>query len=213
MTIAPERPTLEDPFAQEVDAEDPFASPDDVKGGGSFRPVPKPEDYAGRLVAMIPRKFRNDAPIPEQFQQAGGPTVRDEYTVDLYILDGGELKFWANVKQEGSEDRELKEIIVPADEIPAGWEGVWIVQSALIGQLRKVDGTRRPILLGRMRRGPQAKDRGKKTFDSIQAEWDAYAARGMKGEKPRFSWQVDVAISPEDRAVALEWWRKAGITL
>lgn len=206
--------TVQDPFGSEPDETDPFATPEDVKSSGVFTPVPALPYLEGRLVAMIPRKFEDDAPIPSEYVQKDGPTVRDRYTVDMYVLDGGELRFTYNAKVEGKEEREEKEHVVSADELPAEFKNVWRVEQALIGQLRKIDGTARPILLGTVRRGPQAKDRNAgKTFADIEEAYRQYLANPAKVKEPRFSWQMDVEITPEQRKTALAWWSAAGIKL
>lgn len=203
---------LDDPFAETVDENDPFATADDVMGGGGvFTPTPSLEALEGRIVIMVPRKFEDDAPIPEGFRQAGGPTVRDRYTVDMIVVSGGPLTYWYNAKVEGSEERELAEFTV--EELPAIFTNVWRVEASIIGQLRRIDGKARPVLMGTVRRGPQAKDRGKKDFDSIAAEMKAWEGRGRKGAAPKFSWQIDVEVTPEERALAIEAWKNAGLTL
>lgn len=206
--------SIADPFAQATDLDDPFATPEDVKGGsGTFTPSPNLEALAGRLVAFIPRKLEKRAPKPEQFRQNANDTTRERYTVDLYVLDKQEFRFWYNAKQEGTDERVPTEHVVEASDIPFNVPNYWIVQSALIGQIRKVDGGPRPILAGRVRRGPQAEDRDRKTFDSVEAEWAAYVARGMKGTKPKFSWQVDNAMSNDDLFALRDWWHKAGVEI
>lgn len=206
--------TIADPFAQPANLDDPFATPEDTKGGsGSYVPSPSVEALAGRLVAFIPRKFEKRAPKPVQFQKDASDTTRERYTVDLYVLDKGEFRFWYNAKVEGQEERVPTEHVVEASEIPFHVPNYWIVQDALVGQIRKVDGGPRPILAGRVRRGPQAKDRDKKTFDSIEREWAAYVARNMQGTKPKFSWQIDNNMTPEDLYALRNWWTGAGIEL
>lgn len=204
----------EDPFAQTIDTEDPFATPEDTKGGsGTFVPSPSIEALNGRLVAFIPRKFEKRAPKPEDFRRDANDTTRERYTVDLYVLDAGELRFWYNAKVEGSDERVPTEHVVEASDIPFHVPNYWIVQDALIGQIKRVDGSRRPILAGRVRRGPQAKERDKKTFDSVEAEWQAFVDRGMRGTKPKFSWQIDNAMSNDDLFALRDWWVKAGIEI
>lgn len=199
-----------DPFAVATDTSDPFATPEDTKGtGGTFVPSPNLDALDGRLVAMIPRKFEKNAPKPEQFRQNTQDTTRERYTVDLYVLDKAEFRFWYNAKQEGTTERVATEHVVEASDIPFNVPNYWIVQSAVIGQLRNVDGGPRPILAGRVRRGPQAADRDKKTFDSIEAEWKAFEARGRKGMAPKFSWQIDNAMSNDDLFALRDWWVKA----
>lgn len=207
--------TVADPFGSEPDASDPFATPEEVRGNsGPFIPTPKLEDIAGRLVAMIPRKFEDDAPIPEDFRQKDGPTVRDRYTVDMFVLNGGELSYTYMGKVEGKEnEREERTHTIPADEVPAAFTNVWRVEASLIGQLRRIDGTQRPVLLGVVRRGPQAADRRKGvTFDDVEAAHEKWT-KNPKGNHPKFSWQVDTDITPEQRAAALSWWKSANITL
>lgn len=206
---------VEDPFGgAEPNADDPFATPEDVKSGGAFTPVPSLSNLEGRLVAMIPRKFEDDAPIPEDYRQKDGPTVRDRYTVDMYVLNGGELRYTYLAKVEGKSEREEREHVIPAEELPATFTRVWRVEQAMIGQLKKVDGSVRPVLLGVVRRGPQAKDRNEgKTFSDVAAAYAKWAANPTKSKEPRFSWQIDVEISKEERSLALEWWRNAGIKL
>lgn len=202
----------EDPFGATVDETDPFATEEEGKaGGGKFEPTPKIPDLVGRLVAMIPRAFTDQAPKATRFQRGPDDKYQDRYTVDLVVLDGGDLTFWAQVK-EGDATKE-QEITVPAGDLPKMWKGTWIFQLALIGQLRKVAGGPRPILLGRVRRGPQAKDRGKETFASIEAAWTAWDTRGRRGAEPDYSWQIDTGISQEDRAVALRWWASVKDTI
>ena len=201
---------VDDPFGGVDVDEDPFATSEDVKGG-VFAPKPKPEDLNGRLIAMIPRSFKADHPKPEQWRKDANDTVQDLYTVDLYVIDGGELRFWYDAKVEGSEDLVPTEQIIPAEDMPAAFEGVWILQQALIGQLKRVDGTARPILMGTMRRGPQAKEaRAGKTFDDIRDAYDAWVARGKPDNKgPKFSWQVDVNVNADQRRQAQQWWATA----
>lgn len=206
--------TLADPFAQATDTADPFATPEDTrKGGGTFVPSPNLEALHGRLVAFIPRKLEKRAPKPEEFRRDASDTTRERYTVDLYVLDKAGFRFWYNAKQEGTAERVPTEHIVEASDIPFHVPSYWIVQDALIGQIRSVDGGPRPILAGRVRRGPQAKDRATKTFDSVEAEWAAYEARGMKGTKPKFSWQIDNAMSNDDLFALRDWWVKADVKI
>lgn len=200
--------------------EDPFATPEDAKGGGgTFTPSPSgPEGVHGCLVALIPRKYESKAPKPEEFRQNPEDATRERYTCDLYILEGPEagkpFTFGYNAKVEGSDERTWTEHTIGADEFPYAVERWWVVQLALLGQIRKVADSTRPILLGRVRRGPKAKDRGKKDFATVEREWSEYVARGQRGTKPEFSWQVEVSeAGSADHAKALAWWRSSGVEL
>lgn len=218
---AAEVPTAQsDPFngPSTVDASDPFATGEDLKGG-PYTPSPSVDDLEGRLVVMIPRQFRSDAPIFKDFIKEGGPTTQDRYTVDLYVLGSEPLVY--SYKERDEKGGETGKVIeVKVDDMPACFKGVWINRAALVGQLRKVDGSGRPLLMGVMRKGPQSQDRRNgATFDTIatsfrkfQDAYAAYVAGGMKGAKPtepRYSWQVDVLVSAEQRAVAMRWWESS----
>lgn len=207
--------TVEDPFATDADTDDPFATPEDVRpGSGSFLPKPSLAALEGRMVAMIPRKFEDDAPLPEQYREPGGKTVRDRYTVDMYVLDGGELRyFYTERGQNGAADTE-KEQVIPASDLPVLFADTWRVEQSIIGQLRKVDGSQRPILMGIVRRGPKAAERrAGATFESVEAAfvaWEQKPAR-TRGNPPAFSWQIDLDVPAERRAVALDWWKRDGM--
>lgn len=203
---------IADPFAETVDEDDPFATPDDVaRSSGPFVPKPYLADLAGRLVAMVPREFEKDAPKREDRIQDGGPTTEERYTVDMAVLDGGALTFWYSAKVEGSDERVPTEHTVEADEIPFLYTNVWRTEGNVIGQLKKIDGKARPVLLGRIRRGPQAPDKKKGvTPDQIEQAYAAWEKRGKNGPKPKFSWIVDVdCVTAEDRVLAGAWLKAA----
>lgn len=205
---------IPDPFGATTVEDDPFATADDVKGG-TFTPTPYLEALEGKLVVMVPRKFVDDAPIPKEWQVAGGPTVRDRYTVDLVVLGAGAFTFPYMAKVEGQEEREEKSHTV---DLPALFTNVWMVQASIIGQLRKVDGTSRPLLRGIVRRGPQAADRRNgKTFADVEAAFAAWRRNPKPNQTPKFSWQIDVdGVTAEQAAAALTWYRNAvqnGFTL
>jgi hypothetical protein len=203
-----------DPFnGVDVDMADPFATAEDVKGG-TYRPSPRVDDLNERLIVMIPRKFRSDYPIPKDYIAKGSnKTTQDLYIVDLYILGNEPLTFTYKETDQTTQVETRKDVTIPAEEMPAEFLGKYIYQAALVGQLRRVDGTAKPLLMGVMRRGPQAKDRGSKTFDSIRAEFAEYARQAAAGRVPpslpSFSWQVDTAITPDQRVQAMAWWTQS----
>lgn len=202
---------ITDPWAEETNVDDPWATPEDVKSGGVFEPTPFLDSLAGRMVGMFPRKFEKEAPKRADRIEAGGATTEERYTVDMVVLSGGELKFWYTDKKANNGEGALVEHVVPADEIPHLYTNVWRTEGNIIGALRKVDGSQRPALLGVVRRGPQAPDRkAGKTADDIEAAYAAWESRGKQGPKPKFSWIVDVnAVTPEMKATASAWLRKA----
>jgi len=203
---------VEDPFATAVDESDPFATAEDVaRSSGPFIPRPYLADLAGRLVAMVPREVAKVEKRKDR-QEAGKDNTEERYTVDMAVLSGGDLTFFYASKVEGKEDEyEQKEHTIPADEIPFLWLGVYRTEGNVIGQLKKIDGTARPVLLGRVRRGPQAPDKRKGvTADQVEKAWADYEALLRAGRtnavKPKFSWFVDVdVVTDADRVVARQW--------
>lgn len=199
---------VDNPFnGVDMDASNPFASPDDVRV--NFKPAPKLEDLSGRLVVMIPRLFRSDHPKNEQYVKPGESPLQDLYTVDLHVIEQRALTFVTIEKgKDGALDIE-KKTDMPAVEFPADFPGVWILQAAIIGQLRRVDGSARPLLAGRVRRGPTKNSRAR-TFDAMEAEWAAYEDKLRSGNfnavKPQFSWQIDVALNADDQRLLMGWW-------
>ena len=205
-----------DPFnGVDVDTSDPFATGETVNAGGNFRPTPSLDALHGRLVVYIPRSFRKDALVPEAFAKVQGET-REEWRADLYVLGGQDLTYVANRKDKETGAVTTETVVIPAADMPAEFPDVFVPQAALIGQLRKVDGTAKPLLMGVLRRGPKADQRGKKTFADIEqayAEWMANMGRGVKTPEPGFSWQVDVDVTPAQKAEALAWWKSAQHTI
>lgn len=202
-----------DPFnGVDVDTSDPFATGETVNAGGNFRPTPGPEALNGRLVVYIPRSFRKDARVPESFAKVQGET-REEWRADLYVIGGGDLSYTYTETDQQTQQKTQKTMTIPAAEMPAEFLDIFVPQAALIGQLRKVDGTAKPLLMGVLRRGPKAQEkRAGKTFAQVEAayaEWMAAMGRGQRTPEPSFSWQVDVDVTPEQRAQALAWWRSA----
>ena len=206
-----------DPFnGVDVDQSDPFATGETVNaGGGNFRPTPGPEALNGRLVVYIPRSFRKDAKVPESFAKFQGET-REEWRADLYVLDRRDLTYTANrTDQNGVKTQET--ITIPAADMPAEFLDTFVPQAALIGQLRKVDGTAKPLLMGVLRRGPKAEQKkAGKTFADIEREYAAWMqamGQGRKTTEPGFSWQVDVDVTPDQKALALAWWKSVATTI
>ena len=189
---------------------------------GPFIPRPYLSDLVGRLVTMVPRVVEKVEKRKDR-QEAGKDNTEERYTVDMAVLDGGDLTFFYASKVEGKEDEfEQKEHTVPAEEIPFTWLGVYRTEGNVIGQLKKIDGTARPVLLGRVRRGPQAPERRKGvTADQVEKAWADYEALLRAGRvnavKPKFSWVVDVdVVTDADRLLARQWLTEAkanGFTL
>jgi hypothetical protein len=201
---------IEDPFAAHTDEDDPFADADTARAGsGSFTPRPALEDLEGRLLAMVPRELDKESKTPDIWVQKGAKPTREQYTVDMVLLDGGPLSYTYKDKVTSGNTTTIEEKTFTVDVLPFLWTGVWRSEASLIGQLKKVDGTPKPILLGRLVKGPQAKDRKNgKTIQDVAAEFVKWRAN-PRGAMPDFSWQVDTDVTPADQTLAREWWAAA----
>lgn len=200
----------EDPFAVHTDEEDPFAASADVKSG-PFTPRPALEDLEGRLLVLVPRALDKEAKTPEEWVRKGAQPTREQYTVDMVVLDGGPLtyQYKDKVTKDGATTVQMKEFEVPA--LPFMWAGVWRSEASIIGQLKRVDGTKKPMLLGVLRKGPQADDRKNgvtwQDIARLTAEW----RKNPRGNAPSFSWFIDVEAgeTPGARTLAHDWWALA----
>lgn len=200
---------LDDPFAgADIDTDDPFATSADLKRG--FTPRPTLEDIEGRLVILVPRSVE-DVKVPERFAKEANE-MREQYTADLVVLSGGTLSF-TYVDRSDKEERE----VTVTQELPHLWTNVYVPQQSLIGQLKAAHKSPRPMILGVLRRGPQAPDkRAGKTFEDIESAFEKWL-KNPKGAAPKFSWQIDPDIvTPEQKNIAMSWYRNArenGFTL
>jgi hypothetical protein len=197
----------EDPFVSAHDSDDPFATSEDFRGG-PFTPTPPIELLRGRLVAMFPRKFEANADNPFKDQPGAEPT-REQYTVDMYILDGGPLEFDYKVKgdpNKGTKDTYEKfDAGTPTPAAPFVIKNNWIPQGNLIAKLKGSHRKGAPYLAV-LEVGAQANDRKKGTSDAqIREEFDAWIKRNRVGNKPKYSWLGDVP-TPERRKLAIEFW-------
>lgn len=202
---------LDDPFGgADIDTDDPFATSADLKR--SFTPRPTFEDIEGRLIILIPRTFDAESKTPQMYVDKGAPPTREQYTADLVVLSGETLTFTYKDRSSGEEVE-----ATVTTELPNLWTNVYVPQASLIGQLKSAHKTPRPMVLGIMRRGPQAPDRKKgKTFADIEAEFAKWL-KNPRGQQPKFSWQIDPDIvTPEQKEIARSWYRQArenGFTL
>lgn len=215
---------LSDPFAATASAEDdefdPFATADDAKSGGPFVPWPAIEAVQERLVVLVPKTFDPEAKVSDYLQKTYQlPAVREEWRVDLVVLNGGDLAYTYRAKVDGKDGKadtfEEREHEVPASELPyliPGWRVSW---ANMIGVLNKVSKLHTPLALGYIKAGYSAKEmRAGKTFADFKAEEEAYYAAvaanpRAKIEKPRARWHFEISETAADKALALAWWRAA----
>jgi hypothetical protein len=203
--------TAADPFTSAHEMDDPFATSSDFKGG-DFTPSPTLEGLKGRLIVMIPRSLDPNAKDPND---PSGQKTREVFTVDLTVLDGGELRYHYNSKGNPEatdpKDREdtVKEWVVDniAPDSPFTVRRFWVPQAGVIGKLKQAHANGRPYL-GVPAMVPVKADRDKgKTGEQVEREVEAWITRGRQGLRPRYSWTL-ADPSPEQRAAALAWWKR-----
>lgn len=183
--------------------ENPFGAPSENKGG-AFVPTPPMEVLVGRTLVYIPRTFNPTAKDP--FDTTGQKT-RKQWTADLYVIDGGELRFWYEKKgRDGAPDETVEQVYENASpETPYACDDIWVSQSAFVGKLSAV-AEKRQLLVCTVTRGARKDQRDKgKTDEMIRADFDAWVARGKTGPEVKFVW-LPVDVSGEAMARVQEWY-------
>lgn len=186
-------------------ADNPFASPSEFKGG-AFTPTPPMESLIGRTLVYIPRTF--DPAAKDPFN-AGA--TRKQWTVDLYVLDGGELRFWytrkgnpnANPPTQTEQVEQVFENCTPAT--PYVVQGMWVSQAAIVPKLTGASD-KRQLLIGTVIRGAQKAqiDQGM-TDASVRDQHAAWVARGKQGPEPKSLWLLN-DVPAEKMPLVHEWW-------
>lgn len=202
-----------DPFADasfDDAAVDPFADPDEVGGpSGPFIPWPNVTDIAGRALAFFPKAFDGKAEVSKYMQETYNlGATREEWRVDMLVIDGGPFSYEYRGKVEGKKD-EFETRTFEVAELPFFVPNFRITWSNVIGTLNK--GHEKGALVGRLRPGYTAKEmRNGKTFEEWQAEYDAFLSDPRKNKEPKARWHF--VLSPKDspeKAAALAWYRTA----
>lgn len=206
---------MDDPFAVDVDESDPFATSEDVKSSGVFTPRPPVDALRDRLVVLVPRSFDKEAKVNDYLRKTYNlPETREQWTIDLIVLDGGTLEYEYQSKVQGTEDDfETKTNVVT--ELPFAVPNFRVTWANVIGSLNKLSASPRPFGVGRIRAGYNAADMRKgKTFEEFAAEetaWEEKAKKNPKtaGDRPKAKWHFVLDESPEAMALARAWWAKA----
>jgi hypothetical protein len=204
----------EDPFASEVNEEDPFAGADEANArGGTFVPWPPIDAIEGRLIVLVPRKHDKEAEVSEFLQRTYNlPKTREEWRADLVVLDGGDLKFTYRAKVEGTDPVRFdeKEHFVAAVDLPyvtPNWRITW---GNILGTLNRIHGGPKPFALGRIRAGYSvAEMRNGKTYEDFAKELAAFYAKPQGKKQPKPTWHFETDDSPAAKAPALAWWKAA----
>lgn len=159
----------------------PFTQP-----GSDKRFFPKFDFLLGRLVIMRPLQID----IVPKFEAKSPDETQERATIDLVVLDGEPLYN----ESQGEEP------------LPAIYKGMWINQSAVIGQLKgSLSLTKRQPVLGRLYRFPR-KDALEKypTRHAIEEGLARHYSSNGREPKPQFSWRLE-RYSDEDMNIAMRW--------
>jgi hypothetical protein len=184
-------------------SDNPFARPSDF-GGGAFTPTPPYEALVGRTLVYVPKSFDPAANDPFNPGQ-----TRAQWTVDLYVIDGGELRFW--YKQKGNpnatpptQDATVEQVFENCTpETPYVVKGMWESRAAIVPKLTGADKARQ-FLIGRPERGARKVDRDKGVTDAaIRQQHADWVARGKNGQEPKSVWILEDVT---DMAPVMAWY-------
>lgn len=201
------------------DADDPFGTSSEYKGSGRDWDYRLPFDEArGRLVVMLPLEYTDKAEKPEEYRKDKDDVYREEYRVDLWLLNGDPFSYKVMAKKEGSEEKEEKVIEVSPSagtdvngvKVPGQrFRRQSIFTPSLIGALKGVDKDGR-LLIGVLDMVPWAQDARKGlTPEKLEENRAAWLKGGGKGTAPRYTWGLDDRphiLTPELRSLAKAWW-------
>lgn len=200
--------------------DDPFATSSEYKGSGNWDYRIPFEDLEGKLVVMKPTSFDPKANKPENFRQGPDDTTREEYRVELWLLNGSAFNYTVQVPDPDSTTGGKIEKVINVDpsqgteidgvKVPgARFRSQSIPHGQLIQALKGVDKDGR-LLIGIMSRFPTVTDarKGVKPEDvkRKRAEW---LAAGARGNAPQSTWNLDdrpTVLTPELRSLAGKWW-------
>ncbi len=193
--------TTQDPFAadQATAAPDPFAGPTGEdgdpfsapkKGGGSI--APSPGDLAFRLLAV---KYVSESKETTKYVSKDGVTTGLVFHVNLAVLDGGPV-----VATKTEEDYSVTR--TELGDPPAVFLDYWVWQVGIQNSVNKTG-----LTLGRLVRHPtKATQKQFPDRAALEAVFTRNPALIEDPKGPKWFWML-ADPTPEDRAVALPWYR------
>ncbi len=181
----------------------PFGSSSEF-GGGDFTPLPGMEYLYGRTLIYIPRK---QVQVDDIANKGEKKTI---WSADLYVLDGGKLEFGYIVKanpERGQKEDEFKTWVHEdcTPENPFTVLNSYVFQTSFNWLLNKL-ATERRLALGTPKRVPtNAQRKAGLTTEQVEAQYQAWVARGRMKPDATFAWSFQDA-TPEGQALAGRWW-------
>jgi len=200
------------PAGKMADVDDPFATSSEIKTGGVWTPRVPFEDIEGRMVVLVPKSFDPEAKNPFP----GGDPTREEFRVDLVILDGDPFTYeYTEPDPKGAALPRIEKTMT-VDSFPFTAISQSVAQGGLVGKLKPLFEEGR-FFLGVMSYAPYVADAKKgATIDSTRAIVQNWISKGRKGTKPQYTWALDdrpTVLTPERRALAAAWWAEYRKTL
>lgn len=186
-----------------------FGSPSELGGGGSFTPTPPMEFLVGKTLVYIPRSFDPSARNP--LATGSENATRKQWTADLYVIGGGELRFFyeqkadlnANPPRQAATVEHIHGDCTP--ENPYVVTNCWVSQAAFVSKLTAVSNKRQFLICTPVRGAQKAQRDVGMTDESVRQAHAAWIARGKVGSEPKFVW-LPSDVSPEALASAATWW-------
>lgn len=218
---APVQPAYTPPATGQVnplpfDTANLFGSPSELGGGGSFTPTPPMEFLVGKTLVYIPRSFDPAArnPLATGTENA----TREQWTCDLYVVGGGELRFYYEQKADlnavpprpAATVEQVHENCSP--QTPYVVTNCWVAQAAFVSKLTRVSARRQFLVCTPIRGAMKAQRNAGMTDESVREAHAAWVARGKPGSEPKFVW-LPADVAPDAMASVVEWWNIHGSTI
>jgi hypothetical protein len=186
-----------------------FGNPSELGGGGSFTPTPPMEFLVGRTLVYIPRTFDPAAKNP--FATDASNMTRPQWTADMYVIDGGELRFFYDQKadanaippRQAATVEQVHENCTP--QTPYVVTNSWVSQAAFVPKLTKVSDRRQFLVCTPVRGAQKSQRDAGMTDESVRQAHSAWVARNKQGNEPRFVW-LPADVAPDAMASVMAWW-------
>jgi hypothetical protein len=192
------------PFGSPKDMANPFKKSSDF-GGGDFTPLPSMEFLFARTLIYIPRQKVTVDDIKNPGEK------KEIWCADLYVIDGGELKFPYEIKadpEKGRPQAEWKEWVHEncAPETPFFVPKAYVFQPSFNWMLNKLTDDGGRLALGSPKRVPTnvQKKQGLNTAQ-VEQQYQEWVKRGRVKPEATYAWSF-ADPTPEGEQAAAKWW-------
>lgn len=196
-----------------VNVNNPFATQSEgaaaAGSGGQWDPRVNFALLEGRMVIMVPKQYTSDAPVPKDFNPKPGET-REEWRVDLVVLDGESFSFEYNFR--ASKDADPEKRTQNVTEFPSMHRSQTVAQGQLVRALKGADKDGK-FLYGVMTKVAQLRDvklyPTPEALAAARTQWIADLQAGKPTTEPRYTWGLDDrpnVLTPARLQLAADWW-------